>query len=462
MANVIALVRDSLTNLVSRMGTGRDKAASSFYAFTPLSDAELLAAYRTAWLPRKIVDIPAFEEATVKLRDGEAVVASAYGIHLRGALLASAGRAPLAPPRAWFEVPEADGPTPLTITDDGQVYGHLATWDQCHGGYQGTCELAPRSKSGYKYFHLGSIVTAEGESLPVGRITVDKGGPIGGHLWDMYAGAQKAIEHYDRTGAVAAFVRATDGRYGIWVSGATKSDASAEAIRDMRACPPSGDWRYENGGMELIAALSVPVPGFPVPYMVASSGDQPVALIAQGYVEEEKKVVTRSEMRKMISLVSKAREALQMDQMLQDIPEEMICPTCDASMSPDASTCPMCGMDMTDMMAMKKKSRAACADESWMTADAVAELAAGALSEEQIKDAVEATIELAYNAEQRRRMAKSGEALPDGSFPIANCSDAEAAIHAQGRANDQGKAVAHIKKRVSSLGCSGTIFDNYK
>lgn len=68
---------------------------------------------------------------------------------------------------------------------------------------------------------------------------------------------------------------------------------------------------------------------------------------------------------------------------------------------------------------------------------------------------------LAYNAEQRRKMAKSGEALPDGSFPIANCSDAEAAIHAQGRASDQGKAVAHIKKRVRALSCSGTIFENY-
>ncbi|TPK14156.1 phage portal protein [Mesorhizobium sp. B2-5-11] len=59
--NIITLARDSLTNLVSRMGTGRDKAASSYYAFTPLSDAELLNAYRTAWLPRKIVDIPAFD-----------------------------------------------------------------------------------------------------------------------------------------------------------------------------------------------------------------------------------------------------------------------------------------------------------------------------------------------------------------------------------------------------------------
>ncbi|WP_404927145.1 DUF1073 domain-containing protein [Mesorhizobium sp. ORM16] len=61
MGNIITLARDSLTNLISRMGTGRDKASSNYYAFTPLSDAELLNAYRTAWLPRKIVDIPAFD-----------------------------------------------------------------------------------------------------------------------------------------------------------------------------------------------------------------------------------------------------------------------------------------------------------------------------------------------------------------------------------------------------------------
>lgn len=61
MANVIALVRDSLTNLVSRMGTERDKASSSYYGPPVLSDQELLNAYRGAWLPRKIVDIPAFD-----------------------------------------------------------------------------------------------------------------------------------------------------------------------------------------------------------------------------------------------------------------------------------------------------------------------------------------------------------------------------------------------------------------
>ncbi len=61
MGNVIALVRDSLTNLVSRMGTGRDKTSHSFYGLPLLSDAEIVNAYRGAWLPRKIVDIPALD-----------------------------------------------------------------------------------------------------------------------------------------------------------------------------------------------------------------------------------------------------------------------------------------------------------------------------------------------------------------------------------------------------------------
>jgi phage-related protein (TIGR01555 family) len=60
-ATIFQFARDSLTNLVSRMGTGRDKAAGGYYAFATLSDEELLNAYRTAWLPRKIVDIPAFD-----------------------------------------------------------------------------------------------------------------------------------------------------------------------------------------------------------------------------------------------------------------------------------------------------------------------------------------------------------------------------------------------------------------
>lgn len=61
MGNIIAFVRDSLTNMVANIGTSRDKAAATFYSMPMLSDEELLNAYRGAWLPRKIVDIPAFD-----------------------------------------------------------------------------------------------------------------------------------------------------------------------------------------------------------------------------------------------------------------------------------------------------------------------------------------------------------------------------------------------------------------
>ncbi|MER9829179.1 DUF1073 domain-containing protein [Mesorhizobium sp. M0134] len=61
MATIFQFARDSLTNLVSRMGTERDKASSSYYGVPVLDDAHILNAYRGAWLPRKIVDIPAFD-----------------------------------------------------------------------------------------------------------------------------------------------------------------------------------------------------------------------------------------------------------------------------------------------------------------------------------------------------------------------------------------------------------------
>ncbi len=71
MSNVIAFVRDSLTSLVSRMGTDRDKAATTFYTHTILSDEQLIASYSSSWLPRKIVDIPALD-ACRKWRDWQA------------------------------------------------------------------------------------------------------------------------------------------------------------------------------------------------------------------------------------------------------------------------------------------------------------------------------------------------------------------------------------------------------
>jgi len=67
-----------------------------------------------------------------------------------------------------------------------------------------------------------------------------------------------------------------------------------------------------------------------------------------------------------------------------------------------------------------------------------------------------------FSSEKREKLAKEGKALPDGSFPIENCSDVENAIQAIGRAKNPSKAKAHIKKRAKALGCSEKIPDNWK
>lgn len=65
------------------------------------------------------------------------------------------------------------------------------------------------------------------------------------------------------------------------------------------------------------------------------------------------------------------------------------------------------------------------------------------------------------SAEGRRREADNGEALPDGSFPIANRRDLENAIHAIGRAKNEAAAKAHIIKRARALGLTDLLPDGW-
>ena len=202
--------------------------------------------------------------------------------------------APLAPPSEWFDRPEPDGPQPLTVHDDGSVSGHLAIWGACHTGFLNgalsECVKPPPSRNNYEDFHLGQFVTAEGEKISVGKITFNSG-----HAPLSY-GLSAASRHYDHTGSVGAFVRARNGEHGIWLSGATRSDLTPEGLRDLRANPPSGDWRSRDGNLELIASLAVPVPGFPITRpqlsLAASGSNEVESLILPGYnpdmiVEEE-------------------------------------------------------------------------------------------------------------------------------------------------------------------------------
>lgn len=68
---VVHYLADKLQNLVAGLGTDRDKAAGAYYAPPTLTAEQALNAYRGAWLPRKIVDIPA-RDACRKWRNWQA------------------------------------------------------------------------------------------------------------------------------------------------------------------------------------------------------------------------------------------------------------------------------------------------------------------------------------------------------------------------------------------------------
>jgi hypothetical protein len=194
---------------------------------------------------------------------------------------------PLKPPRSWFETPEPDEPTPLTFEKSGRVYGHIALWGSCHTGFLNgafkECVQPPKSPSGYRHFHMGVLETDAGD-VPIGKITYNSG-----HA-PLSAGMQVAAAHYDNTANVGAFVHARDGQLGIWATGAVKSDLSPEGFRDLRANGPSGDWRGSDNGLEMVAALAVPVQGFPVPraqVALSASGGVEVLILPPWTVEEE-------------------------------------------------------------------------------------------------------------------------------------------------------------------------------
>ena len=63
-----------------------------------------------------------------------------------------------------------------------------------------------------------------------------------------------------------------------------------------------------------------------------------------------------------------------------------------------------------------------------------------------------------FSAAQRRQLADTGAALPDGSYPIRNRADLDNAIQAVGRGTAPHAAIrAHIVKRAKALGLTDAL-----
>lgn len=67
-----------------------------------------------------------------------------------------------------------------------------------------------------------------------------------------------------------------------------------------------------------------------------------------------------------------------------------------------------------------------------------------------------------FSEEERRRLAKSGAAMPDGSFPIVTKDDLANAVQAIGRAKNPDAAKRHIIKRARALGAEEMLPESWE
>jgi hypothetical protein len=369
-----------------------------------------------------LVPKPAFQECSIEIvpdvvEQEEAVVAD--GVYFEevdpqdaDALVACgvvAGAIPVVPPATWFTNPNLKAPTPLTVDDDGRVFGHIAAWHVDHIGMSfGT--RPPRSASKYAYFHTGVVRADDGKDYPVGQLTL-----AGGHA-SLNATAAEAVRHYDDTASAIADVHAGEDAHGIWVAGALRPGTRPEQIRALRASAPSGDWRPIKGKLELVAVCQVNVPGFPVARARVASGEV-LALVAAG-------AQTLAKMK--TDPVAELRSRIAKLEQLQNSP----------------------------LTAAVDSARERF--HTMLAADRASELSARV---------AETKAELAnFSPAQRERLAKEGKALPDGSYPIRNGSDLKNAIQAYGRSkeSDRAKVRRHIIKRARALGKTDLIPDEWK
>lgn len=261
-----------------------------------------------------LVPKPAFQECVIELVPLEESTMPADANPSAISASASIAEAiPVEPPSTWFERPILNGPTPITVGDDGQVFGHIATWDTDHIGMAGQIR-PPRSSSGYAYFHTGVVRTQDGKDVKVGQLTL-----AGGHAPIDY-NAQLAVQHYDNTASAIADVHAGEDSYGIWVAGALRPGTTSDKIRALRASAPSGDWRSIDHRLELVAVCQVNVPGFPVPRSLAASGVM-TSLVAAGtstLVQIRAEQAAESEETLVASAKNRMWAALSMDEYLAD------------------------------------------------------------------------------------------------------------------------------------------------
>lgn len=253
-----------------------------------------------------LTDIPALSQANLYLTDGvnmpytvnrmEEPMAASIEVNeptmadVVESLTAAAATIviPDLPPAWWFDEPEVPEIGGITITDSGRIFGYLAPAGVQHRSYAGSGKrvTVPMGKVDYSRFMNRATIVANDDGtsrrIATGPVTMSCGhAPTTGPLARSSAAS---MEVYDNSCSIFATICVGENRGGVWVAGAVLPDVTASQLARALACQLSGDWRphsdRQGGWREMIAALMVPCPGFPVANRGARVSMQGDALVA--------------------------------------------------------------------------------------------------------------------------------------------------------------------------------------
>lgn len=177
-----------------------------------------------------------------------------------------------APPADWFtEIGGNAYPVRIEAPDASgfqEVHGYLFEWGKPHIGLaqHGVNMTPPKNFTDYAYFANGEVLVDDGTFVATGRLLI--GGRHAGQGLDW----KEAQRHYDDVSDAWADVAIGENKIGGWVHGYVRPGTDPAVVVAARASGTSGDWRRTGGRLELIAALSVNVEGFPKPSGLVRGG----------------------------------------------------------------------------------------------------------------------------------------------------------------------------------------------
>lgn len=385
-------------------------------------------------------------------------------------LLVASGGGPLNPPRSWFFTPEPDRYQPIEVTADGHWTGHIAKAGQCYLGER-SCKTAPMSNTSppYKAFHRTVAKCDDGTEVACGFVTIGtKHAPA---LLSLKPG--QVADQYDHTGTIGAKIRCSNGRHGVWSSGTLMPDLKERELAVLQGPEVSGDWRRwddpDTGHaypLELLGVLGVPFPAYPGtrtrPELLVASGGEVVAQVgtldpACAECEEEDPMAAAD-----VERITRLEFALATVLSVLDVAPEKRAET--FALAPDDVAFLLATYVANDGREVDRDAAAvASLNGGTMTVsiDGSGDVALVDLSA-PLSAAEQARYFAKYDQAARDKMAKSGAALPDGSYPIGDEEDLRAAIRAVGRGSGSHDTIrAHIIKRAKALGKSDLLPDNW-